>query len=94
LNERKTIAIAVLSEREEDVEFVNGTLRDAGHATQCHWVENPAQFDEALDEDGIELIILNDDHYPDAIRQVIKQKDTFFPEVHERRRLRSRVHRK
>ncbi len=81
MNERKTIAIAVLSEREEDVEFVNGTLRDAGHATQCHWVENPAQFDEALDEDGIELIILNDDHYPDAIRQVIKQKDTFFPEV-------------
>jgi len=81
LNGRKTIAIAVLTEREEDVELVNGTLRDAGHAAQCHWVENPAQFDEALDEDGIELIILNDDRYPDAIRQVIKQKDTFFPEV-------------
>ena len=81
MNQRKSIVIAVLTEREEDVELVNGTLRDAGHAAQCHWVENPAQFDEALDEEGIELIIMNDDRYPDAIRQVIKQKDTFFPEV-------------
>ena len=81
MKEQKSIAIAVLTEREEDVELVNGTLRDAGYAAQCHWVENPAGFDEALEEDGIELIILNDDRYPDAIRQVIKQKDTFFPEV-------------
>ena len=81
MKEQKSIAIAVLTEREDDVEFVNGTLRDAGYAAQCHWVENPAGFDEALDEDGIELIVLNDDRYPDAIRQVIKQKDTFFPEV-------------
>jgi len=81
LKEQKSIAIAVLTKREEDVELVNGTLRDAGYAAQCHWVENPAGFDEALEEDGIELIILNDDRYPDAIRQVIKQKDAFFPEI-------------
>jgi len=81
LKEQKSIAIAVLTEREEDVELVNGTLRDAGYAAQCHWVENPAGFDEALEEDGIELIILNDDRYPDAIRQVIKQKEAFFPEI-------------
>ena len=81
MKEQKSIAIAVLTEREEDVELVNGTLRDAGYAAQCHWVENPAGFDEALEEDGIELIILNDDRYPDAIRQVIKQKDAFFPEI-------------
>ena len=81
MKEQKSIAIAVLTEREEDVELVNGTLRDAGYVAQCHWVENPAGFDEALEEDGIELIILNDDRYPDAIRQVIKQKDAFFPEI-------------
>ena len=81
MKKQKSIAIAILTERDDDVEFVNGTLRDAGYAAQCHWVENPAGFDEALDEDGIELIVLNDDRYPDAIRQVIKQKDTFFPEV-------------
>ncbi len=81
MKKQKSIAIAVLTEREEDVELVNGTLRNAGYAAQCHWVENPAGFDEALEEDGIELIILNDDRYPDAIRQVIKQKDTFFPEI-------------
>jgi len=81
LNERQNITIAVLTENEEDVELVNGTLRDAGHAAHCHWVENPAKFDEALEQQEIELVILNDDRYPDAIRQVIKQKEMFFPEV-------------
>jgi diguanylate cyclase (GGDEF)-like protein len=81
LNERQKITIAVLTENEEDVELVNGTLRDAGHAAHCHWVENPAKFDEALEQQEIELVILNDDRYPDAIRQVIKQKEIFFPEV-------------
>jgi diguanylate cyclase (GGDEF)-like protein len=81
LTERQKLAIAVLTENEEDVELVNGTLRDAGHAAQCHWVENPTQLDEALEEEDIELVILNDDRYPDAIRQVIKQKEIFLPEV-------------
>jgi diguanylate cyclase (GGDEF)-like protein len=75
------MAIAVLTENQEDVELVNGTLRDAGHAAHCHWVGGPRQFDETLDQHNIELVILNDDCYPDAIDQVIKQKGVFFPEV-------------
>jgi diguanylate cyclase (GGDEF)-like protein len=71
----------VLTESQEDVELVNGTLRDAGHAAHCHWVGGPEQFEEALDQQGIELVILNDDRYQDTIRQVIKQKDQFYPEV-------------
>jgi diguanylate cyclase (GGDEF)-like protein len=81
LTERQNIAIAVLTENQEDVELVNATLRDAGHAAHCHWVEGPSQFDETLERANIELIILNDDAYPDAIRQVIKQKNVFYPEV-------------
>ena len=81
MNAQQSVAIAVLTENQDDVEFVNGTLRDAGHAAHCHWVGSPAKFDEALEEQTIELIILNDDHYPDAIRQVVKQKDIFYPEV-------------
>jgi diguanylate cyclase (GGDEF)-like protein len=71
----------VLTESQDDVELVNGTLRDAGHAAHCHWVGGPEQFEEALDNHNIELVILNDDRYQDAIRQVIKQKDQFYPEV-------------
>jgi diguanylate cyclase (GGDEF)-like protein len=81
LTERQNIAIAVLTDNEEDVERVNGTLRDAGHAAHCHWVESSRRFDETLDKQSIELVILNEDCYPDAIHQVIKQKGVFYPEV-------------
>ena len=63
------------------MELVNGTLRDAGHAAHCHWIENPNKFADILRNEHVELIILNGDEYSDSIRQVIKQKDAFVPEV-------------
>ena len=81
MSERQGIAIAVLTDNQDDVELVNGTLRDAGHAAHCHWVGSAHKFDEALGRERIELVILNDDRYPDSIRQVVKQKDKFIPEV-------------
>lgn len=81
MNERQGIAIAVLTEDQDDVEIVNKALRDAGHAAHCHWIDSPKKFDKALGKELIELIILNGDRYPDSIRQVVKQKDSFIPEV-------------
>lgn len=81
LNERHNISIAVLSTRQDDVELVNGTLRDAGHAAHCHWIESPNKFADVLRNEHVELIIVNDDEYADSIRQVIKQKDALVPEV-------------
>ena len=81
LNEQLGITIAVLTNNQDDVEIVNGTLRDAGHAAHCHWIENPKKFDNALRNERIELIILNSEEYADTIRQVIKQKDAYQPEV-------------
>ena len=81
MNERHNISIAVLSTNQDDVELVNGTLRDAGHAAHCHWIENPNKFADILRNEHVELIILNGDEYSDSIKQVIKQKDAFVPEV-------------
>ncbi len=81
LNEQQGISIAVLTDNQDDVEIVNGSLRDAGHAAHCHWIENPSKFDETLQTERIELIILNSEGYSDTIRQVIKQKDGYQPEV-------------
>ena len=81
MNDRQGITIAVLTQNQDDVELVNGTLRDAGHAAHCHWIENPAKFDQTLRGYRIELIIVNSGGYSDSIRQVIKQKDAFQPEV-------------
>jgi diguanylate cyclase (GGDEF)-like protein len=81
LNQQQGIAIAVLTQNQDDVELVNGTLRDAGHAAHCHWIENPNKFERTLRTERIELIIVNSGGYADSIRQIIKQKDAFQPEV-------------
>jgi diguanylate cyclase (GGDEF)-like protein len=81
LNGRHSISIAVLTENQDDVELINSSLRDAGHAAHCLWTNNPKHLGETLAAENVELLILNCDNYPDTIRQVIKQKDRFNPEV-------------
>ena len=81
MNDRQSISIAVLTKNQDDVELVNRTLRDAGHAAHCHWVANPNTLDETLESRMVELVIINQDSYADTIRQVIEQKDSYMPEV-------------
>jgi diguanylate cyclase (GGDEF)-like protein len=81
LNSRHSISIAVLTENQDDVALINGTLRDAGHAAHCHWIKRPSELATTLAAEHVELLILNSDQYADSIRQVIKQKDLFNPEV-------------
>ncbi|HEX5786574.1 MAG TPA: EAL domain-containing protein [Woeseiaceae bacterium] len=76
-----SIAIAVLTENQNDVELINGTLRGAGHAAHCHWVSSPNRFADTLAAERVELVILNTESYRENIRQVIKQKDQYDPEV-------------
>jgi len=81
LNGRHSISIAVLTENEDDVALINSSLRDGGHAAHCHWTNNPKHLRDTLAAEDVELLILNCDNYPDTVRQVIKQKDRFNPEV-------------
>jgi len=81
LNAQQSISIAVLSKNQDAVALINSTLRDAGHAARCHWVNRPEALYDTLGEQQIELLILHSDSYPDSIRSVIKQKDRFDPEV-------------
>ena len=81
MNGRHSISIAVLTKSQDDVELINSTLRDAGHAAHCHWINNPKDLGKTLSSEHVELLILNCDSYPESVRQVIKQKDRFNPEV-------------
>ena len=81
LNGHQSISIAVLTDNQDDVEVINGTLRDAGHAARCHWISNPDKLAATLAAENVELLILNCDRYKDSIRQVIKQKDRYNPEI-------------
>ena len=76
-----SISIAVLSDNQDDVELINSTLRTAGHAAHCHWINHPTKLAETLAGEQVEVIIVNCDSYRDTVRQVIKQKDVYNPEV-------------
>ncbi|MGI9222513.1 MAG: EAL domain-containing protein [Woeseiaceae bacterium] len=77
----QSISIAVLTENQDDVAQINGTLRDAGHAAKCHWIDEPGKLGEAFDAENVELLIVHCDQYPETIRQVVKAKDCYNPEV-------------
>jgi len=81
LTDKHHISIAVLTGNQDDVELVNSSLRDAGHAAHCLWIETSGKFADVLDKEPIELIILSIDEYVDDVRQVIKQKDSYVPEA-------------
>jgi diguanylate cyclase (GGDEF)-like protein len=81
LNGRHSISIAVLTDNQDDVEIINRALRDAGHAAHCHWISTPNKLGDTLAAEDIELLIMNCDRYKDSIRQVIKQKERYNPEV-------------
>ena len=81
MNGRQSISVAVLTTNQDDVQLINSTLRDAGHAAHCHWVSNPNTLADTLSAENVELLILNCDRYPDGIRQVVKQKDRYNPEL-------------
>ena len=81
LNGRHGIAIAVLSKDQDDVELINGTLRDAGLAAHCHWIGDSQKLADTLSGESVELVILNCDRYKDSIQQVVKVKDRYNPEV-------------
>ncbi|MGB5333529.1 MAG: EAL domain-containing protein [Woeseiaceae bacterium] len=81
MNGRHSISIAVLTTNQDDVQLINSTLRDAGHAAHCHWISSPNKLADTLAAENVELLILNCDRYPDTIRQIVKQKDRYNPEL-------------
>src|SRR4026207_2413968 len=68
------VPLIVLSGREDDVELVNRSLRDGGHAVRCHWVAKVAKLLAALQEHTPELLCFFPDSMPIAIREIAKIK--------------------
>lgn len=81
MTDHQALTVAVLSASQDDVELVNKRLRDGGHRAHCLWIKSPAVLEKVLREKPLQLVILNRNNYPDSIRQVVKQKDAYHPEV-------------
>jgi len=66
------VPVLVISERQDDVEFINRTMRDAGHPVRCLWVADVEKLAERLQAHDVELVVHFVDHSPASVRQVAK----------------------
>lgn len=67
-----SVPVIVITVREDDVEFINRTLRDAGHAVHCLWVQDVDVLHEALNLNDAELMLFFIDDFPADVRAVAK----------------------
>ncbi len=75
------VPIVVLTNREENVEFINRALRDVGHMVRCHWIDSIDRVTDALEEYSPELLWLFNDGNPNAIKRVAKCRKKVAPMV-------------
>jgi diguanylate cyclase (GGDEF)-like protein len=68
------VPLIVLTGREDDVELVNRSMRDGGHAVRCHWVAKIDALAGALDDHAPELLCFFPDSLPAPIREIAKIK--------------------
>jgi len=50
------VPLTIVTDREENVEVINRTLREAGHPVRCHWVKQIDDLAAALEQKEPELI--------------------------------------
>src|SRR3970282_2953738 len=76
-----SVPLIVLTSRQDDVELINRTLRDAGHAVRCEWVQRMDAAAGALEPRDPQLMLLFAEHFPEPLREVAKIRQQVAPMV-------------
>ena len=69
-----SVPVIVLTERRDDVEFFNKTMRDAGHPVRCRGLTRLEDLQSALETEPPHLLIQFADHHSVSIRDIAKQR--------------------
>jgi diguanylate cyclase (GGDEF)-like protein len=69
-----SVPVIVLTERRDDVEFFNKTMRDAGHAVRCQGLNRIEDLQQVLESQPPHLLIHFADHHSVSIREIAKQR--------------------
>ena len=78
---QENVPLVVLTDREENVEFINRTLRAAGHKVRCHWIDSIDRVPEALEKYSPELLWLFHNGSATKIKRVAKCRTNVPPIV-------------
>ena len=66
------VPVIVVTAQQDDVEFINRTLRDAGHPVHCHWINEVDRLGDALEIEEPELIMFFADQFPASTSVIAK----------------------
>lgn len=70
------VPMIILARQQEQVEFINATLRKAGHAVHCHWVNEISDLGDALTQINAHMVVAvvgQDEQETVTALQVFKQ---------------------
>ena len=74
---QSSVPVTVLTQRREDVEYFNKTMRDAGHPVRCRGLNRLEDLKTAIERDAPHLLIFFVDAHPASIREVTKIRQQF-----------------
>jgi multidomain signaling protein FimX len=75
------VPLIVLTKRQDDVELINSTLRAAGHAVHCHWVQHVDALAEVLQRSQPQLLWFFTDGFDASVRDVSRIRQQAAPMV-------------
>lgn len=67
-----SVPVVILTERPDDVEYFNKTMRDAGHPVRCRGLSRLDELGPALEKNPPHLLIMFADAHPANVREVAK----------------------
>lgn len=80
-SENSAVPMVVLARQQDHVEFINSTLRKAGHAVHCHWVSELNDLSETLAQVNTHMILAMVGADPGETVTVLQALKQFAPNV-------------
>jgi diguanylate cyclase (GGDEF)-like protein len=75
------VPLVIFAARQESAEFINRTLRDAGHPVHCKWVRQIDALSDALERNSPQMLLLFADGSDVKTREVAKIRQRMAPMV-------------
>jgi multidomain signaling protein FimX len=81
VSETSAVPMVILAKQQDQVEFINGVLRKAGHAVHCHWVSELNDLSETLAQVNCHMVMAVVSALPEETVSVLQAFKQFAPKV-------------
>ena len=79
MSERNGIPVIVVTQREDDVEAISRSLRNAGQAAHCQWVQDSRSLPDVLSGGRAQLLFVAVDGDMDRLAHAVDSRDRVSP---------------